>query len=111
MVRDSNDAITAQDLDGRIVAWNPRAVRMYGYSETEALTMRIADIVPKDRRKEAMDLLQRTRRGESVDPFGTRRLAKDGRVLDVWLTISVLVDDAGNPRGLATTERELSQRS
>ncbi len=111
VVRDSNDAVTAQGLDGHIQAWNPRAAQMYGYMEAEALGMSIMEIIPTDCRKEAKDVLQRIQRGEPVSPFETRRLTKDGRQLDVWVTVSALVDNVGRPKGIATTERELSQRS
>ncbi|MEJ2389516.1 MAG: hypothetical protein P8Y27_20110, partial [Chromatiaceae bacterium] len=60
--------------------------------------------------REAKDFVQRLRRGETVAPFKTQRITKEGRVLDVWLTASLLVDDAGNPKGVATTEREMTTR-
>jgi two-component system CheB/CheR fusion protein len=110
VVRHSNDAITVQDLDGRILAWNPRAQQLYGYTEAEALAMNIMEIIPKDRRQEAKDFVRRLRRGESVESFETQRICKEGRVLDVWLTASLLVDDAGSPKGVATTEREMTRR-
>jgi two-component system CheB/CheR fusion protein len=110
VVRDANDAITVQDLNGRILAWNPRAQQLYGYTEAEALAMSIMDIIPKDRHQEAKDFVQRLRRGETVAPFETQRICKEGGVLDVWLTASLLVDDAGNPKGVATTEREMTTR-
>jgi two-component system CheB/CheR fusion protein len=110
VVRDSNDAVTVQDLDGRILAWNPRAQQLYGYTEAEALAMNIVDTIPKDRRQEAKDFVQRLRRGEVLAPFKTQRVTKEGRTLDVWLTASLLVDDVGSPKGVATTEREMTTR-
>ncbi len=110
MVRASNDAVTVQDLDGRILAWNPQAQRMYGYTEAEALAMTIMEVIPKDRHTEAKDFVRRLRRGETVQSFETQRVCNEGRVLDVWLTASVLIDDAGNPKGIATTEREMGKR-
>jgi two-component system CheB/CheR fusion protein len=110
VVRHANDAITVQDLDGRILAWNPRAQQLYGYTEAEALAMNIMEIIPKDRHQEAKDFVRRLRRGESVESFETQRICKEGRVLDVWLTASLLVDDAGSPKGVATTEREMTTR-
>jgi two-component system CheB/CheR fusion protein len=110
VVRDSNDAVTVHDLDGRILAWNARAEQLYGYTEAQALAMNIVDIIPKDRCQEAKDFVQRLRRGETVAPCKTQRITKEGRVLDVWLTASLLVDDAGSPKGVATTEREMTWR-
>jgi two-component system CheB/CheR fusion protein len=110
VVRDSRDAIMVQDLDGGILAWNPRAEQLYGYTEAEALALNIMEIIPEGRRKEAKDFVQRLRRGEAPEAFETQRFTKEGRVIDVWLTASLLVDDAGNPRGVATTEREMGKR-
>ena len=50
-VRDAHDAITVQDMEGRILVWNPEAERMYGWSEAEALAMNIRDMIPEDKRK------------------------------------------------------------
>ena len=110
IVLDSNDAVTVQDFDGRLTAWNRGAEQMYGYSEAEALTMNIRDIVPEDRCDEALEYLERIARGEDVQSLETRRSSKDGRTLDVWLTVTKLVDDDGKPVGVATTERDITER-
>jgi two-component system CheB/CheR fusion protein len=106
VVRDSNDAITVQDFEGRIMAWNPGAERMYGWSEAEALAMNVRDIVPQDGREEVLDLVKTLAQREAVEPFETRRLTKDGETLEVWLTATILVDAAGEPYAVATTERK-----
>lgn len=107
VVRDSNDAVTVQDLKGRILAWNPRAERIYSYSEREALRMNIDDIVPEDRRGELQKAVTRLAKGESLMPFETERLSKDGSRVHVWLTASLLLDKDGKPRAIATTERKM----
>ena len=110
IVVDSNDAVTVQDFEGQLTAWNRGAERMYGYSESEALSMNICDIVPEDRRDEALEFVQRIERGEDVRSLETQRISKDGRTLDVWLTVTKLVDDVGNPVAVATTERDITER-
>ena len=110
VVTDSNDAVTLQNLDGSIAAWNKGAKRMYGYSEDEALGMNIAKIVPADKRQENLDLVEKIKTGELVESFETQRLTKDGCVLDVWLTFTKLVDDKGNVVAVATTERDITER-
>jgi PAS domain S-box-containing protein len=110
VLRDSNDAITVHNLDGAITAWNRGAKRMYGYTEAEALKMRIWDIVPKDKRAEARESGALIARGEFIPAIETQRITKDGRLLDVWLTATVLVDDDGKPIGIATTERDITER-
>lgn len=106
LVRDSNDAVLVQDLEGNICAWNARAERLYGYSEGEALRMNIQQTIPKDAQDAHILLVQRVLRGEFVEPTKTTRIAKDGRAIPVLLTASLLVDATGKAKGIATTERE-----
>ena len=110
VIQDSNDAITFQDLDGNILAWNRGAEQIYGYSEDEALRMNIVDTVPKEYQAEAREFLASLKRGELVPTLETKRKTKDGRVVDVWLTNTKLTDDKGNLTGIATTERNISER-
>jgi PAS domain S-box-containing protein len=110
VVRDSNDAITIQDFDGRITAWNRGAELMYGYSEAEALAGNIDLLTAPGKIAEQQDFIRRLVAGEAITSFETQRLTKDGRVLDVWMTVTKLMDDAGNPVGLASTERDITAR-
>ncbi|MDP3699899.1 MAG: chemotaxis protein CheB [Hylemonella sp.] len=105
VVRDANDAVTVQDLDGHVLAWNPAAVRMYGWTEAEALVMHARDLVPEDLRTGALEQLQQLSRAEVLAPFQTRRLTRDGRTVAVWITASALVNEAGKVYAIATTER------
>jgi two-component system CheB/CheR fusion protein len=105
IVRDARDAITVQDFEGRILTWNPAAERMYGWSEAEALHMNIRDLMPEGRRKEALAQLRQQSRPEVVEPYRMRRIAKDGRILEVALTATVLVNESGEAYAIATTER------
>ncbi|MCP4377268.1 MAG: PAS domain S-box protein [bacterium] len=110
VVQDSNDAVTMQDREGTILTWNRGAEALYGYSEAEALAMNIRDIVPADQGAEALEMVRQIFRGEFITSFETQRRTKDGRILDVWLTVTVLTDDAGQPTAVATTERDISER-
>ncbi|MGO8854967.1 MAG: CheR family methyltransferase [Steroidobacteraceae bacterium] len=110
VVRDSNDAVTVQDLDGKIIAWNRGAERMYGWSEREALAMNISSLVPEAQRETAMAVIQRIARGEAVHSLEIKRLRKDGRELDVWLTATPIVDQAQRITAVATTERDITER-
>ena len=111
IVRDSNDAVTVLRLDGRIVAWNRGAERMYGWSEKEALTMYLQDIVPQERRQGALEMIKQAASTETRKELETSRLTKDGCVLDVLLRITVLTDDYGSVVALATTERQVTRPS
>ncbi len=110
VIQDSNDAITFQDLDGNILAWNRGAEIMYGYSEAEALTKNIVDTVPKEYQEEALEFIKALKRGELVPTLETKRKSKNGQIIDVWLTNTKLTDDNGKLTGIATTERNITER-
>lgn len=110
VVRDSNDAITIQDFKGQITAWNRGAELMYGYSEKEALQMNMGRLTSPGKVEEQKDFTHRLMTGEMVTSFETQRVTKDGRILDVWLTITKLMDDTGKPIGIASTERDITAR-
>jgi PAS domain S-box-containing protein len=108
VVRDSNDAITIQDFTGRITAWNRGAALMYGYGEAEALQMNIEHLTAPGKVAEEKDFVRRLAAGEAVASLETQRVTKDGRILEVWLTVTKLMDDAGEPIGIASTERDIT---
>ncbi len=105
VVRDAHDAVTVQDLEGRILAWNPGAVRIYGWSEAEALAMNVRDRIPQERREESMARVLQLSRAEVLEPYRTQRLAKNGTVVEVSITSTALVNEAGEMYAIATTER------
>jgi PAS domain S-box-containing protein len=110
VVRDSNDAITIQDFMGRITAWNRGAELMYGYGEAEALQMNIEHLTAPGKVAEEKDFVRRLEAGEAVASLETQRVTKDGRILDVWMTVTKLMDEAGKPIGIASTERDITER-
>jgi two-component system CheB/CheR fusion protein len=81
VVRDAFDAITVQDLDGRILAWNPGAERIYGWTEAEALLMNACDRIPQGLQDEAPAMALQLGRAEALTPRLTRRLTKIGAAL------------------------------
>jgi two-component system CheB/CheR fusion protein len=105
VVRDAHDAITVQDLDGRILAWNPGAVRMYGWSETEALAMNVRDRIPKSHREDALSKIQQLSHAEILESYLTQRIAKDGSIVEVSIISTALVNETGEIYAIATTER------
>ena len=109
VVNDSQDAITLQDLAGRILAWNPAAQRMYGWSEPEALAMNIRELIPEGLRQEALAKVQQLISAETLESYHTKRLTKDGTSLAVWITSTPLLNKAGEVYAIATTERCQSQ--
>ena len=109
VVRDAYDAVLVQDLQGRILAWNPSAVRMYGWSEAEALTMNTRHLIGEGRHAQELANMQRLARGEVLEPYRSKRIAKDGEDVDVWVTASVLRNGAGSPYAIATTEKRVEE--
>jgi two-component system CheB/CheR fusion protein len=107
VVRDAHDAVLLQDLEGRILTWNPAAERMYGWSEAEALAMNIRDLIPEGQLEEAVSMVKRLAQAEVLEPCHTQRIAKDGQIVAVWLTATALVSETGKAYAIATTEREI----
>jgi PAS domain S-box-containing protein len=108
VLKDSNDAITVLDLNGNIRAWNRGASKLYGYTEDEALTMNVAAMIP-DSWTEPTGYINQIASGEITGSFETQRIAKDGKVLDIWITATILKDDSGIIDSIATTERDITQ--
>jgi two-component system, chemotaxis family, CheB/CheR fusion protein len=102
---DSCDAMIVQALDGGILAWNSAATSMYGWSEAEALAMNISDLIPEANRQEAAAIVLRLARAEILEPYHAQRITKDGRTMDISLTATALVHEAGDIYAIATTER------
>jgi PAS domain S-box-containing protein len=109
-VRNSNDAITVQDLEGNIISWNLGAERIYGYNESEAMKMNISRIIPDHKQDEMMSLVEKVLKGENIKFFETQRLTKNNRILDISLTATLLKDEKGKPHAITTTERDITER-
>ena len=109
VVHDAHDAITMQDLNGRILAWNPAAVRIYGWSEAEALKMNAIDRVPEQERENALAKLLQLSHADILEPYRAKRIAKDGTLVEVWINATALVNKAGQVYAIATTERKIDR--
>jgi len=108
IVESSNDAIVGKDLSGTILSWNSGAERIFGHAADEAIGRSITLIVPEDRLEEESTILGRLRRGERIEHFETKRLRKDGRLIDVSLTISPIRDAEGNVIGASKIARDVT---
>src|SRR5262249_37334268 len=110
IVESSDDAIFAEDLDGTILSWNRGAERLYGYTAVEAIGRSVVVIVPPDRRGEVEEILGRIRSGQRVEQYETTRIAKEGRRIDVALSLSPIIDAAGAIVGASVIARDISMR-
>ena len=110
IVESSDDAIISKTLEGIIRTWNSAAERLFGYSEAEAVGQPITLIIPPERLDEERSILDRLRRGERVDHFETVRVAKDGRAIDISLTVSPTRDASGRIIGASKVARDITDR-
>jgi two-component system CheB/CheR fusion protein len=108
VVRDARDAIVVQDMTGRILAWNPSAERMYGWSEAEALKMNIRDLMPESEREQAFAAFRQQYQSGVLEPLSMQRIAKDARTVQVSLIVSALVNEEGETYAIVTTERDVT---
>ncbi|BAU56093.1 PAS domain S-box protein [Mucilaginibacter gotjawali] len=110
IVQSSDDAIISKTLESVITSWNDSAQRIFGYKAEEIIGQTIYKLIPPDRQDEEPRILQRLKKGERVEHFETQRLTKDGRLLDVSLSISPLKDGQGNIIGLSKIVRDITER-
>jgi two-component system, chemotaxis family, CheB/CheR fusion protein len=107
VVRDARDVLTVHDLEGRIVAWNPMAEKMYGWTEAEALALNARDLVPEEDRAKALVKARRLADAQVLRPYRARRVTKAGVIIEVMLIATALVNEAGVAYAVATTERRV----
>jgi PAS domain S-box-containing protein len=110
IVESTDDAILSKTLDGTITSWNRAAAQMYGYSGKEIVGRNVTLLMPPDLPNEEHEILLKLQRGEKVDHFETHRMGKDGRIIQVSLTISPLRDRNGRIVGASTIARDISQQ-
>ena len=108
IIDSSEDAILAKGLDGTITAWNRGAERIYGYSAEEAVGKHISIIVPQDRPNEIPEILSRIARGENLEHYESVRIAKDGRQLNVSISVAPLRDASGEIIGASAIARDIT---
>jgi PAS domain S-box-containing protein len=106
----SDDVIVSKTLQGIITSWNPTAERIFGYRAAEAIGKHIRLIIPPDRWAEEDEVLARIGRGERVEHFETVRRAKDGRLLNMSLTVSPIKDRSGRIIGASKVARDITER-
>ena len=110
IVESSDDAIISKTLDGVVTSWNAAAERMFGYRAEEMIGQPILRLLPEERHNEERLILERLRRGEHVDHFETVRRTKEGRLLDVSISISPLRDERGVLIGASKISRDITAR-
>ena len=110
IVESSQDAIVSKTLDGVIRSWNAGAERLFDYSAHEAIGRPITLIIPPDRRDEEYEILARISGGERIEHFETVRVSKQGRLIDISLTVSPIRDGEGRIIGASKIARDITDR-
>jgi PAS domain S-box-containing protein len=110
IVESSEDAIIGKSLDGIIMSWNASAERLFGYRAAEMIGQHITRIIPPNAQAQEVEILKRLRCGERLEHYEAVRIAKDGRPVDVSLTISPVFDAAGTIVGAAKIVRDITER-
>jgi PAS domain S-box-containing protein len=109
IVESSQDAIIGVTLDGTITSWNSAATRLYGYTRSEAVGRPKAMLVPQGMHNDLPELLDHLARGVQMEGYEARRQAKDGRILDIALTISPVIDSKGTLNGASVIARDVTE--
>jgi PAS domain S-box-containing protein len=105
----SDDAIVSKDLNGFITSWNKGAERLFGYTAAEAVGQPVTMLIPENHLDEEPGILERIRRGESIDHYETQRKHKNGALFDVSLTVSPIRDPSGAIIGASKFARDITK--
>jgi PAS domain S-box-containing protein len=108
IVSSSEDAVISKALDGTITSWNRAAERMFGWTAEEAVGKSIRLIMSPEKEDDFVGILDRVRRGERVEHYETLRKTKDGRIIDVALTVSPIHDEQGTIVGASKIARDIT---
>src|SRR5215467_8397840 len=110
IVESAEDAIVGKTLEGIVTSWNQGAEKIFGYTAEEMVGRSITTLIPPDHPNEEPTILQRIRRGERVEHYETKRIRKDGQIIDVSLTISPIRNRGGTIVGASKIARDITER-
>jgi PAS domain S-box-containing protein len=110
IVNSSNDAIIGKNLNSIVTSWNSGAEKLFGFSAQEMIGQSITRLIPPDRQQEEMQIIDRVKKGETVDHFDTVRMAKDGHLIDIAVTVSPIKDKTGKIVGASKVARDITER-
>ena len=110
IIESSEDAIASKDLNGIITSWNKSAERLFGYKAEEIIGQPVTLIIPPELHGDEPKILGKIRAGERIEHFQTVRVRKDGRLIDVSLTVSPIRDEKGNIVGAAKIVRDVTRQ-
>ena len=111
LVQSSDDAIISKSLDGIVQSWNPGAERLFGYTADEMIGQSLLKLFPPERLNEEGMIIEQIKQGKHVLHFETQRLRKDGKRIDVSVTISPIYDHARQVVGASKIARDITERT
>lgn len=110
IVESTDDAVIDRTLDGIILSWNKGAERVYGYAAEEVIGLPITILIPPDRVHDYPEMLETVRQGTAIEHYETLRVRKDGKLIDVSLTISPIKNKSGRVIGASAIARDTTER-
>lgn len=110
IVKSSSAAIVSTTMDGVITSWNAGATAIFGYSAEEVIGQSASVLYPPDRIGEFEPILDQVRRGGRTAVYETKRMRKDGTIIDVLISISPILDDSGTVTGIAAVVRDITEQ-
>jgi PAS domain S-box-containing protein len=110
IVETSEDAILSKDLEGLVTSWNLGAERIFGYTEIEMLGQSGTKLIPADYQEQENQIISRIYEGERIEHYDTKRLRKDGTLIDVSMSVSPIKDETGNVIGASKIARNIADR-
>jgi PAS domain S-box-containing protein len=110
IAKQSSDAIYIHNEEGRIISWNEGAERIYGYTEEEALNMKIWNIIPDYIQPETQEMVNKLMDGDKVLFLETKRITKRGQIVDVLFSASIIIDPTDQHKSVAITERDVTKQ-
>jgi PAS domain S-box-containing protein len=111
IVESSADAIASMTLDGIVTSWNSGAEAIFGYTAEEMTGRHVSVLYPSDAAGELQPILAQIRQGRQVHHFDTRRVRKDGTVIDVSISVSPILGEGGVIAGAAEVIRDVTERN
>lgn len=110
VVKQSNDAVYIHDEEGKIISWNEGAEKIYGYTESEALKMKIWNVIPGYMQPEMGEIVNTIIQGTKIQDLETRRITKHGKIIDILFSASKITETGNDQVSIAITERDITQQ-
>jgi PAS domain S-box-containing protein len=110
IIDSSEDAIISKNLNGIIISWNKAAERMFGYHENEVRGKHVSLLIPEDRLQEEEMIISNLRQGNRIEHYETIRKTKDGRMLNISLTVSPVKNEEGKIIGASKIARDITRQ-